>query len=80
MQPIPLRPAPVPGGTDLKLGLGGLQAGKPGKSEEKLTPEEEQEAKRLSALQRSRRRFRRNAVIWSLCVIILFVVMYFMAR
>jgi len=79
LQPIPLRPAPLPGHGDKPFGVDSLQTTKRD-DKEKLSPEEEQEAKRLSAEGRRRRRFRRNAVIWSLCFIILFIVFYFMAR
>jgi hypothetical protein len=77
LQPGPLRPILAPGQQDKKSGLDSLQS-KGG--EDKLSPEEEMETKRLSAEDRSRRRFRRNAIIWSLCLLILFAVFYFMAR
>ena len=38
------------------------------------------EVKKLSAEEKAGRRFRRNLIMWTVCVLILFAVFYFMAR
>lgn len=77
MQPGPLRPVLAPNQPPAAKGLDALQtAGREGKSE----AAEEQEIKKLSNEEKSRRRFRRNAVIWTVMMVILFAVFYFMSR
>lgn len=77
MQPGPLRPVLVAGQPAPAQGLAALQtAGR----DAKPAAAEEQEVKKLSNEEKSRRRFRRNMVIWTVCVLILFAVFYFMSQ
>jgi hypothetical protein len=77
MQSGPLRPVLAPGQPPPAQGLDRLQTvGREGKSD----AVEEQEIKKLSNEEKARRRFRRNMVIWTVCVLILFAVFYFMSQ
>jgi len=74
----PLRPVLAPGQPTAKPGPGSLQtAGREGK---RPRNEEEPEVRKLSDEERSKRRFRRNAVMCTILLIILFAVFYWMAR
>jgi len=42
--------------------------------------EEAIEVRRLSPEEKARRRFRRNMILWSLCILVLLVVFYFFTR
>lgn len=76
MQPGPLRPVLVGGQPAPAQGLAALET----TNRDTKPAAEEQEIKKLSNEEKSRRRFRRNIVIWTLCVLILFAVFYFMSQ
>lgn len=74
-QPGPLRPVLAPGQKKTAPGLDSLQVEGREKEDESLA-----DVKKLSAEEKGKRRFRRNLIMWTVCVLILFAVFYFMAK
>lgn len=76
-QPGPLRPVLAPGQAPAAQGLEALQVAV---RESKKEVADQPEIRKLSDEERSRRRIRRNALIWTVCVVILFAVFWYMAH
>ncbi len=77
--PGAMRPLPVPKPPEDKKAAAPLKVGDKPKKKVRLGPGgEEQELKELSREEKSARRFRRNLILWSVCVAILGGVMWFM--
>jgi ribosomal protein S27E len=75
MQAGPLRPVFAPGQSLTPQGIDAIQVGSKKDDEEPLA-----EIKKLTPEQRASRRFRRNAILASVCLVILYAVFYFMSR
>jgi len=71
----PLRPVLAPGQTTQPAGLNALKVAGREKEDESLS-----EIKKLSPEEKARRRFRRNAIMITVCLAILFAVFYYMAQ
>ncbi|QDU26051.1 hypothetical protein ETAA8_11230 [Anatilimnocola aggregata] len=74
----PLRPVLAPGASVSKPGLGGLQV--QGRDGKKIRDDEDVGIRKLTDAERASRRLRRNAVMFTVLLMILFAVFYFMAR
>lgn len=72
-----LRPVLAPGQSPAAHGLEALQVAV---RESQKEVADQPEIRKLSDEERSRRRIRRNAVIWSVCLVILFAVFWYMSH